>query len=132
MGKTHTSTFRSLYRQQYVLYLGQHIDQGYFTGTCGQDPPPFFLNIDFFSCKQHFATLYVSLDPVEHFATLYVSLDPVIDPVIHRELQNVIYMKTNINVQEKRGRVLSICIFSSCHNILLNKVENILTDVRWK
>jgi len=31
------------------------------TGTCGHDPPPFFLNIDFFSCKQHFATFYVSL-----------------------------------------------------------------------
>ena len=38
------------------------------TGTCGQDPimlPPlffsFFLNIDFFSYKQHFATFYVSL-----------------------------------------------------------------------
>ena len=43
-----------------------------------------------FSCKQHFATLYVSLDPV-----------------IHRELQNVIYMKKNIDVQEKGGRVLS-------------------------
>ena len=69
---------------------------------------------------------------MEHFATLYVSLDPVIDPVIHRELQNVIYMKTNINVQEKGGRVLSICIFSSCHKILLYKVENILTDVRRK
>ena len=110
MGKTHTSTFRSLYRQQYVLYLGQHIDQGYFTGTCGQDPPPFFLNIDFFSCKQHFATLYVSLDPVQHFATLYVSLDPV----IHRELQNVIYMKKNIDVQEKGGRVLSTSTGARC------------------
>ena len=36
-----------------------------FTGTCGQDPmlppPLFFLNIDFFLYKQHFATLYVSL-----------------------------------------------------------------------
>jgi hypothetical protein len=53
--------------------------EGYYviiTGTCGQDPmlPPFFfyflldvapsfffLNIDFFSYKQHFATFYVSL-----------------------------------------------------------------------
>jgi hypothetical protein len=39
------------------------------TGTCGQDPimvlliahPSFFLNINFFSCTQHFATFYVSL-----------------------------------------------------------------------
>ena len=30
----------------------------------GQHPTPFFLNIDFFPCKQHFATLYVSLDDI--------------------------------------------------------------------
>ena len=83
-----------------------------------QDPPPFFLNIDIFF----------------HVNNI------LLDSVIHRELQNVVYMKKNIDVQEKGGGGpvhnylwrWVICIFSSCHKILLNKVENILTDVRWK
>jgi hypothetical protein len=42
------------------------LQTGLITGTCGQDPMlpspfSFFLNIDFFSYKQHFATVYVSL-----------------------------------------------------------------------
>ena len=42
------------------------------TGTCGQDPPPFFLNIDFCSCKQHFATLYVSLEDIYTIGVAWV------------------------------------------------------------
>jgi hypothetical protein len=36
-----------------------------------------------------------------------VSYNHICHPVIHRELQNVVYMKKKINVQEKGGRVLS-------------------------
>ena len=57
--------------------------------------------------------------------------------VIHRELQNVVYMKKN-RCSRKRGEgpvhkyLWVICIFSSCHKILLYNAENILTDIRRK
>ena len=34
-------------------------------------PPPFFFNIDFFSCTQHFATFYVSLDDIYNVCNKY-------------------------------------------------------------
>ena len=33
-------------------------------------PPPFPFNIDFFSCTQHVATLYVSLDDIYTINTI--------------------------------------------------------------
>ena len=38
-------------------------------------------------------------------------------PVIHRELQNVVYMKKKIDVQEKGGRVLSTSTCTCDKNI---------------
>ena len=55
--------------------------------VCGQDPPSFFLNINIFVHVNNILQL-----------SIYVSLNPV----IHRELQNVVYMKKN-RCSRKRG-----------------------------
>jgi hypothetical protein len=47
--------------------------------------------------KWYYTSCYII--PLRIDPTTYVSLDPV----IHRELQNVIYMNKNINDQEKGG-----------------------------
>ena len=56
--------------------------------VCGQDPPSFFLNIDIFVHVNNILQL-----------SIYVSLNPV----IHRELQNVVYMKKKSMFKKKGG-----------------------------
>ena len=95
-----SSFFRDDITSHYILCSLRHLiyfSRTWFTGTCGQDPPPFFLNIDFFPCKQHFATLYISLDCI-YVIQWYI------------ELQNVIYMNKNIDVQEKGGGPVMYCV----------------------
>ena len=85
--------------------------------VCGQDPPSFFLNIDIFVHVNNILQLsiYVSLNPVIHRELQNVALDPV----IHRELQNVVYMKKN-RCSRKRGGVLST---STCEITLINMLS---------
>jgi hypothetical protein len=44
-------------------------------------------------------------------------------PVIHRELQNVVYMKKKIDVQEKGGRVLSTSTCTCDKNIYKSWID---------
>ena len=61
-----------------VLAEKQHTPILYFTGTCGQAPPPF------------------------SWTSIFFHVSTILHPVIHRELQNVIYMNKN-RCSRKRG-----------------------------
>ena len=79
-------------------------------------------------CKQRrviYLLSYIHVrNPVWIETTVCLYLLYICHPVIHRELQNVVYMKKKIDVQEKGGRILSTSTCAPTVSIIHKEIKD--------